>query len=69
MKILRAWINIRINSFLDKYDETKMGEVPWKLLVAQKIRACSLKNTAPRHLFIIALFFFSETNFNLVLTE
>ena len=36
LKILRRRINIRVNSFLDKYRETKMAKMPWKLLVAQK---------------------------------
>ena len=36
LKILRTRINIRVNSFLDKYHEAKMAKMPWKLLVAQK---------------------------------
>ena len=46
---LRTWINIRVNSLLDKYDETKMGEAALEIISCTKIRACSLKNIALRH--------------------
>ena len=71
LKILRTWINIRTNSLLDKCDETKMGEMYWKLLAAQKSEPVIWRILHQDISFIIALFFFSETNlvfkFNLVL--
>ena len=36
LKILQTRIDIRVNSFLDKYHETKMAKMHWTLLVAQK---------------------------------
>ena len=36
LKILQTWINIYVNSFLDKYMERKWAKMSWKLLVAQK---------------------------------
>ena len=36
LKILQTWINIYINSFLDKYHEQRWAKMPWKLLVPQK---------------------------------
>ena len=42
-------LNIRVDSLLDKYDETKMGEGALEIISCTKIRACSLKNIASRH--------------------
>ena len=41
-------ILIHANSFLGKY-EMKMGEGAMAVISCTKIRACSLKNIAPRH--------------------
>ena len=62
LKILRTWINIRVYSFLDKYDDMKIG-----LLVAQKIRTYSLKNIAPRHFtyYYILLFLWNKSTFQI----
>ena len=49
LEILRTWINIGINSILDKYNETKMGEGALEIMSCTKIQACSLKNIASRH--------------------
>ena len=49
LKILRAWNTMHINSFLEKYDETKMGEGALKIISCTKIRSCYLKNIAPRY--------------------
>ena len=43
LKILQTWIEIHVNSFLDKYYETKMGEDALKIISCTKIRAFSLK--------------------------
>ena len=67
LKILQIWINIRVNSFLDKYHETKMGEngkMPWKLLVAQKSEPV-LSRTFARHFtyYYILLFLWNKPSF------
>ena len=49
LKILRTWINIHTNSFLDKYHEIKMGEGALQIISCTKIRACSSKNIALEH--------------------
>ena len=41
LKILRKWINIRVNCFLDKYDEAKMSEGALEIISGTKIGACS----------------------------
>ena len=58
LNVLRTWINIRINSFLDKYDETKIGEGVLEIISCTKIRPCSLKNIAPRHFTYYCIIFF-----------
>ena len=42
-------LNIRVNSFLDKSHETKMGEDALDIISCAKIRSCSLRNIVPRH--------------------
>ena len=49
LKILRTWINIRVNSFLGKYHEMKMGEGALEIVSCPKIRAYFWKNIAPAH--------------------
>ena len=72
LKTLRTWINISINSFLDKYDEPKMDEVAMEIISCTEIPACSLKNNTPRY-FTYCCILLSETNlvfnFNLVSIE
>ena len=36
-KIYRKWINMRANSFLGKYHETKIDKVIWKIISRIKI--------------------------------
>ena len=68
LKILRKWINIRANSSLGEYHETKMGERTQKTISYTNAWACFMKNIS-----LIALFFFSQANldfkFNLALIE
>ena len=45
-----TWIKRGAISLLSKYLETTIDEGSWKIIIYTKIRACSLKNTAPRHL-------------------
>ena len=67
LKILQTWINIRINSFLDKYDETKMNEGALEIISRIKIWACSLKNIAPSHFtyYCILLFLWNKDSFQI----
>ena len=67
LKTVWTWVNIRVNSFLDKYDETKMGEGALKIISCTKIRACSLKNIAPRHFtyHYILLFLWNKPSFQI----
>ena len=73
LKTLRTWINVRINSFLDKYDKTKMGEGALEIISCPKGRTCSLKNIAQNIVIVFALVFCSEKilafKFHLVLIE
>ena len=55
-------LNIRVNSFLDKSHETKMGEDALDIISCAKIRSCSLRNIVPRHFTYYYILFFSETN-------
>ena len=68
LKIFRKWMNIRANSSLDEYHETKMGEGAQKTISCTKVWACFMKNIS-----LIVFFFFSQANldfkFNLVLIE
>ena len=48
LKILRTWISIGTNYFLDKLFETKIDESTSKIIYII-IRACSSKNIAPKH--------------------
>ena len=67
LKILQTWINMRINSFLDKYDETKMNEGALEIISRIKIWACSLKNIAPSHFtyYCILLFLWNKDSFQI----
>ena len=55
------------------HHEMKMGKGTMEIISCTKIRACSLKNIAPKHSLSIVLFFGSQINlvfkFNLVLIE
>ena len=73
LKVLQTLINIRINSFLDKYDETKIGKGASEIISYTKLRGYSLKNIAPRHFTNYYILFFSKANlvfkFNLVFVD
>ena len=69
LKILRRWINIRVNSFI-KTEKTswnknrKLNRNAWKVISCRKIRACASKNVSAKidHISpIFILFFFSKT--------
>ena len=73
LKILLRWVNIRANSFLGEYHETKINADVRKIISCTKLRGCSSKNIAPRHFthYCILLFFQKNlvSKFNLVLIE
>ena len=73
LKILRIWINVHADSFLDKYHEIKMGEGAVEIISCTKIGVCLWRTLHQDILLIIVLFFASQTNlvfkFNRVLTQ
>ena len=73
LKILLAWINIRVNSFLHNLLKRIWAKMPWKLLVGQKCEPL-LWRTLDQDISLTVVFFcLSETNlvfkFNLVLND
>ena len=64
LKVLQTWINISINSFWNKYDETK---VALQIISCTKICASSLKNIAPRHFtyYSTLLFLWNKLSFEI----
>ena len=73
LKILRKWINIRVNCFLDKYDKAKMSEGALEIVSGTKIGACSWSTLDQDISLIIVFLFFCETNlvfkFNVLLIK
>ena len=67
LKILRTWTNIHVNSLLNKNHETEMGYGALEIISCTKIRACSLKNMAPRHFTYccILLFLWNKPSFQI----
>ena len=52
---------VRVNSFLYKYNEIKMGESALEIIGCTKIWACFLRNIAPRHfIYYCTLLFLSN---------
>ena len=49
LKILRTSTTIWTNVFFSKYFWRTIAEGTWKIIIYTIIRACSLKNIAPRH--------------------
>ena len=64
LKILRTWIDIRVNSFLDKFHETKMDEDASEIISCTKSEPVLWRTSHQDISLIIIFFFFSETNLN-----
>ena len=64
LKILRTWINIRVNSFFDKFHETKMDEDASEIVSCTKSEPVLWRTLHQDISLIIIFFFFSETNLN-----